>query len=247
MKTGRNIRSIRKQKGLTLDELSARCGISRDELGLYERGRTTPRPETVERLAAALEAPIVSIREGMGWTAQEPLEGWETQEGAPLREGVLQAVRESCGADFTPDEADIRLLMESVKAAIPALAERLKDTRPEAEIHRGILAELEVSQDETPEEGYALTDEQWAQIAPLLPPERSGRGRAFKSNRLMLEGILYHIRSGTAWKDLPERFGRYKCVSDRLRLWQRTGVWEPVREMLMGLGVAEENFFRPVL
>ncbi len=58
MKTGRNIRAIRKQRGLTLDELSALCGVSRDELGAYERGQATPRPGTVEKIAQALEAPI---------------------------------------------------------------------------------------------------------------------------------------------------------------------------------------------
>jgi len=238
MRTGRNIRAIRKQKGLTLDGLSALCGIHRDELGLYERGQMTPRTRTVEKIASALEVPIVAIREGMGWTAQEPVEPWETREGAPLREGILQAVRESRGENFTPCEADVRLLMESVKAAIPALVEHMKDTRPEAEIHRGILKELELPGGEEPVQ-CALTDAQWEQIRPLLPPERGGKGRAFKSNRLMLEGILYHMKSGTAWKELPERFGRYQCVSSRLRLWQTAGVWDTVLDRLAQLGVVD--------
>lgn len=242
MKTGRNIRAIRKQKGLTLDELSALCGVSRDDLGLYERGRMTPRPGTVEKIARALETPITAIREGMGWTAQEAAERWEAEGGEPLRDGVLEAVRESRGEDFTPDEADIQLLMESVKAAIPALVEHMKDSRPEAEIHRELLAQLNLR----PADGesdlireYALTDEQWEQVKDLLPSEKSGRGRAFKSNRLMLDGILYHMKSGGAWKDLPPGFGRYKCVSDRLRLWQRGGVWGPVLDKLLELGLVE--------
>ena len=120
----------------------------------------------------------------------------------------------------------------------------MKDTRPEAEIHRGILEELNLrpigSADELIQQ-YALTDEQREQVSPLLPSEKAGKGRAFKSNRLMLDGILYHIKSGTAWKDLPEHFGRYKCVSDRLRLWERTGVWEPVADKLIELGVIETD------
>lgn len=239
MKTGRNIRAIRKQRGLTLDELSALCGVSRDELGAYERGQATPRPGTVEKIAQALEAPIVTIREGMGWTAQEPVERWEA-DGAALRDGVLETVRELQGGDFTPDEADIRLLMESVKASIPALVEHMKDTRPELEIHREILEEfgllLQTKEDDLVRQ-CALTDEQWAQVQGLLPPEKTGRGRAFKSNRLILDGILYHMITGTAWKNLPQCFGRYKCVSDRLRLWERTGVWGPVAEQLRKLGI----------
>lgn len=238
MRVGHNIRSIRRQRGLTLDELSALCGVSRDDLGLYERGRITPRPKTVERIAQALGVPIVAIREGMGWTAQEPVERWETG-GEPLRDGILEAVREARGEDFTPEEAEIRLLMESVKAAIPALVEHMKDTRPEAEIHESILRELALSQEsgEEPAEQYTLTDEQWEQLAPLFPSEKSGKGRAFKSNRLMLDGILYHMKSGTAWRELPKRFGRYKCVSDRLRLWERTGVWGPAWDKLRALGI----------
>ena len=240
MRIGRNIRAIRRQRGLTLDELSALCGISRDDLGLYERGQMTPRPGTVEKIARALAVPIVAIQEGMGWTAQEPLERWETDGSAPLRDGILEAVRESQGEGFAPDEADIKLLMESVKAAIPALVEHMKDTRPEADIHRSILEDLHLRPADGPDEligQYALTDGQWEQISPLLPSEKAGKGRAFKSNRLMMDGILYHMKSGTAWKDLPGCFGRYKCVSDRLRLWERTGVWEPVADKLTELGV----------
>lgn len=242
MRVGQNIRAIRRQRGLTLDELSALCGVSRDDLGLYERGQMTPRPGTVEKIAQALAVPIVAIREGMGWMAQGPLERWETDGSTPLRDGILEAVRESQGEGFVPDEADIKLLMESVKAAIPALVEHMKDTRPEAEIHRGILEELDLPPMDRENElvgRYALTDGQWGQIAPLLPPEKAGKGRAFKSNRLMLDGILYHMKSGTAWKDLPECFGRYKCVSDRLRLWERTGVWGPVADKLRALGIVE--------
>ena len=244
MRIGHNIRALRRQRGLTLDELSALCGVSRDHLGFYERGQMTPRPKTVKKIAQALDVPIVAIREGMGWTAQEPLERWETGGTAPLRDGVLEAVRESRGGEFTLDETDIRLLMESVKASIPALVERMKDIRPEAEIQQSILKELAlqpVDDDDGLVQRYALTDAQWEQISPLLPSEKSGKGRAFKSNRLMLDGILFHMKSGTAWKDLPERFGRYKCVSDRLRLWQQTGVWKPVAEKLRALNIIEAD------
>ena len=72
MTVGMNIRALRKRRGLTLDELSALCGVHRDDLGQYERGGMTPRPETVERIARALDAPIAAIREGMAWTAPGP-------------------------------------------------------------------------------------------------------------------------------------------------------------------------------
>ena len=126
MTVGMNIRALRKRRGLTLDELSALCGVHRDDLGQYERGGMTPRPETVERIARALDAPIAAIREEMAWTAPRPTESWETAgDDRLLREGIEETVRES-GA-FPLEEREVLALMESVKAAVPALIERLKE------------------------------------------------------------------------------------------------------------------------
>lgn len=240
MTVGLQINALRRQRGLTLEELSALCGVHRDDLGLYERGAMTPRPETVARIARALDVPIAAIQAGMGWTAPRPTEDWETARGdSLLRDGILEAAREA--GDFPVEEQEVLALLESVKASIPALVEHMKDTRPEAVIHREILEELRLAPEEEP---WELTDSQWEQLRELLPSEKSGRGRAFKSNRLMLDGILYWMRSGAAWKDLPARYGRYKCVSDRLRLWSRTGVWEPVLQKLVEIGVLDETSVR---
>lgn len=263
MTVGRNIRAVRRRRGLTLEELSGLCGVSRDELGQYERGEITPRPGTVEKIAQALDVPIVAIRDGMGWSEPQAAEGWETAgDDHLLYDGILENLRESYGAvdveggsredrrflvggpgaGFTLEESDIQALVHSVKASIPALIEYMKDTRPETVVNSEILRELDV----LPEEGeadlvrrWALTDSQWEQLRDLLPPENSGRGRAFKSNRLMLDGILFWMKSGRPWQDLPACFGRYKCVSDRLRLWTKSGVWEPVLRRMEELGILD--------
>ena len=245
MTIGLHIRALRRQRGLTLDELSGLCGVGRDDLGRYERGSAVPRPDTVRKIAQALDVPIAAIREGMGWTEPAPSEGWETAgDDSLLRDGILENLRESYGPGFSLEEGDIHALMASVKASIPALIEHMKDTRPEDVVSREILEELKIA----PEDGgealsrqYELTDGQWEQLRDLFPPEKAVKGRAFKSNRLMLDGILYWMKSGANWKDLPERFGRHKCVSDRLRLWVRTGVWQPVLRELLALHVLEED------
>ena len=254
MTIGRNIRAIRLRQGLTLEALCALSGISQDELGQYERGETTPREARVRKLAQALKVPIAAVREGMGWTAPQAAEGWEApgDEGL-LYQGILENLRESYGSldqtaeegpflvgeeGFLLEESDIRALLESVKASIPALIEYMKDTRPEAVINQELLGELGL-EDQEEERQAALTEGQWERLRVLLPPEKTGRGRAFKSNRLMLEGILWWMQSGKAWKDLPKRYGRYKCVSGRLHLWQEAGVWGQVLEELIALGILD--------
>lgn len=239
MTVGLNIQALRKQRGLTLEELSVLCGLNRDDLGAYERGAMTPRPDTVRRLAQALEVPIAAVRHGLGWTAPQPSEDWETAgDDALLRSGVEQVLREQ--GDFPYDEGEVAALMASVKAAIPALVEHMKDTRDQAVIHRELLQELKLLPEPAEEalvRRCALSDQQWEQVRDLLPDEKAGRGRAFKSNRLMLDGIVYRLRTGCAWTELPACFGRPKCVSDRLRLWTSTGVWDPVQARLTELGV----------
>lgn len=69
-------------------------------------------------------------------------------------------------------------------------------------------------------------DEQWAVIAPLLPrrPRRAdGRGRPPCDNRAVLNGILWILRSGARWKDLPERFPSYQTCHRRFQQWVADG------------------------
>lgn len=76
---------------------------------------------------------------------------------------------------------------------------------------------------------HELSDEQWAKLAPLLPPEqRSGAGRPAHPNRRLLNGILWILRTGAPWRDLPERYGPWSSVYSRFRRWQQRGVWEQV-------------------
>ena len=73
-----------------------------------------------------------------------------------------------------------------------------------------------------------LTDEQWNKIEPLLPKpkQRRKRGRPRKGNRQVLEGILWILKTGARWRDLPKDFGVSPSVCwKRLRLWEEQGVW----------------------
>ena len=73
----------------------------------------------------------------------------------------------------------------------------------------------------------------------MLPPEYTGmRGRPSKNNRMMLNAMVWLMRSGASWKDLPVRFGPWKSVHSRYRRWQDSGVFQQVFEEL---GYDEED------
>jgi transposase len=69
-----------------------------------------------------------------------------------------------------------------------------------------------------------LSDQQWQKIAPLLPQPRS-KGRPWADNRRVLEGILWILRTGARWQDLPSEYPSPSTCWRRLRLWEEQGVW----------------------
>ena len=79
-----------------------------------------------------------------------------------------------------------------------------------------------------------VSDELWAVVEPLLPPERPKPkgGRPRRSNRAVLSGIIVGLKRGIPWEMLPQEMG---CGSGmtcwrRLRDWQRAGVWERLHQ-----------------
>jgi transposase len=79
-----------------------------------------------------------------------------------------------------------------------------------------------------------LTDQQWARLQPLLPPERSGKpGRPYRSHRDVINGILWVKRTGAPWRDLPERYPPLGTCHSRLTQWQRDGTWERILQALL--------------
>jgi len=75
--------------------------------------------------------------------------------------------------------------------------------------------------------GPLLTEAQWQKIAPLLPkpPKQRQGGRPWIQNRPVLEGILWILRSGARWQDMPEKFPHPSTCWRRLRDWEERGVW----------------------
>ena len=79
---------------------------------------------------------------------------------------------------------------------------------------------------------YDLSERQWVRIAPLIAGKASDPGRTGVDNRLFVNAVLWVIRSGAHWHDLPERYGKYKSVHKRFTRWTKAGVWERIFEAL---------------
>lgn len=71
-----------------------------------------------------------------------------------------------------------------------------------------------------------LSDEQWQRIAPLLPGKAGDPGRTGANNRLFIEAVLWIVRVGAPWRDLPPHFGKWNSVWKRFRRWAEKGVFE---------------------
>ncbi|MFG1420054.1 IS5 family transposase [Xanthobacter sp. V0B-10] len=81
-------------------------------------------------------------------------------------------------------------------------------------------------------ERIGVSDEEWALIGPLLPPEH-GRGcRPADDNRRYFEGMMWMARSGAQWRLLPDDYGKWNSVFRRDRCWVETGVFDALLETL---------------
>lgn len=77
---------------------------------------------------------------------------------------------------------------------------------------------------------YDLSESEWGLIGPLLP--NKPRGVARVDDRRVINGIFYILRTGSPWRDLPERFGPYTTVYNRYNRWAKAGVWLKIFETL---------------
>lgn len=73
-----------------------------------------------------------------------------------------------------------------------------------------------------------LTPEQWARLKPLLPPQKPWTGRPNLPHRRIVNGILWVLRTGAPWEDLPRRYGKHKTISSRYYRWCEQGIWDRI-------------------
>jgi transposase len=86
-----------------------------------------------------------------------------------------------------------------------------------------------------------VTDEQWARIEPLMPSPDGQKSRPFRNHRQVVEGIIYRLRTGIAWRDLPASFGPWQTVWKRQQRFSIDGAWDMIHARLL----AEKGRRRP--
>ena len=78
----------------------------------------------------------------------------------------------------------------------------------------------------TTQRRHELKDQEWERLRKYFPERQSGElGRPRNENRQILNGMLWIVRTGAPWRDLPERYGSWNTVYDRFRKWQETGLF----------------------
>ena len=77
---------------------------------------------------------------------------------------------------------------------------------------------------------HELSDEEWALVAPLLPRQR--RGGKWNDHRTMLSAMMWILRTGAPWRDLPERFGKWPSVYHRFNRWRKDGTFDRIARAL---------------
>ncbi|MGA4803467.1 IS5 family transposase [Streptomyces lavendulocolor] len=76
-----------------------------------------------------------------------------------------------------------------------------------------------------------LTDAAWGRIAPLLPGV-DGRGRPWRDHRQVINGVLWRLRTGAPWRDLPQRYGPWQTAYERFARWEADGTWARLLEQV---------------
>ena len=81
-------------------------------------------------------------------------------------------------------------------------------------------------------ERLVIEDGVWARVWPELPGKATDRGVTAVDNRLFLEAVLWRVRTGAPWRDLPASFGHWNSVFQRFRRWAKNGVFDRLFEVL---------------
>ena len=88
----------------------------------------------------------------------------------------------------------------------------------------------------------ALTEKQWAVISSLLPKQKFNKeGRPRADDRRTFEGILWILKTGAQWSEMPLKYGSYATCWRRLKAWEENGTWERIWKRLVAVLSQEDK------
>lgn len=77
---------------------------------------------------------------------------------------------------------------------------------------------------------HELSDAEWKRIEGILPVRTGPRSK--RGDRDFVNAVIWRVRTGVPWRDLPERFGSWKTVYNRFDRWSKAGIWKRIFEEL---------------
>lgn len=79
-----------------------------------------------------------------------------------------------------------------------------------------------------------LSDADWDRMSGLIIGRPDQKGSTGRDNRMFVEGVLWIVRTGSPWRDLPEVFGDWNSAFRRFSRWSQKGVWRRIFEAMSG-------------
>ncbi|MFC4129039.1 IS5 family transposase [Hamadaea flava] len=83
-----------------------------------------------------------------------------------------------------------------------------------------------------------LSNAEWAVLEPMLPAQ-AARGGQWRDHRQVVNAICWIMRTGSPWRDLPERYGPWKTAYQRFRRWAADGTWAMLKKQVIALAEAD--------
>ena len=142
---------------------------------------------------------------------------------APVQRGFGSRLIERSARDQLGGEATVDFLPRGVVYTVTCALEDVGQIRFKAAFWEAVLGVLE---------RLVLSDAAWERMAPLIIGRPDQKGSTGRDNRMFVEGVLWIVRTGSPWRDLPEAFGDWNSVFRRFSRWSIKGVWWRIFEAM---------------
>jgi ATP-binding protein involved in chromosome partitioning len=205
-------------------------------LGLVQNCVNVVMGDAGQRLAEAFRVPLLATLE---WSEEIPeaMERHEPFDCGPLLPVALKVAGTYLDQAAAPSWRDAEAATPVAEAEAPAAAAGAPRSAPAIYVGPDTQPEPDLPAPEPWKVFRELSDEEWEQLRPVLPPHCRG-GRPRVDDRSLLNGILWVYTTRSAWAAMPERYGNRWTARMRVRRWKQDGIWDPIWRKAKELGYA---------